>query len=130
MTTGRINQVAMLANATFRACPRGRNILLRSTKQPRRFRLLPTRLPALSAGMRIGEIAYQLISRFKIKATHQSGTACTEAPPSALILSTKPSLNYPWRILSMAAFPLQTSFRTPQCRVQYRIRRTTKAART
>ena len=63
MTTGRINQVAMLANATFRVyCPRGRNILLRSTKQLRRFRLLPTRLPALAAGMRIGEIAYQLLT--------------------------------------------------------------------
>jgi hypothetical protein len=51
--------------------------------------------------------------------------------PPALILSTKPSLNYPWRILSMAAFPLQTSFRTPQCRVQYRMyysARTTKHA--
>jgi hypothetical protein len=50
--------------------------------------------------------------------------------PPALILSTKPSLNYPWLILSMAAFPLQTSFRTPQCRVQYRMYCVAHKART
>ena len=71
MTTGRINQVAMLkANSDL------------DYKQPTRFRLVPPHtLPALTAGMRIaGEIAYQLLTvTLETKATHQSVTARTKA---------------------------------------------------
>ena len=77
MTTGRINQVAMLARRSFIVLP-----LFRAVKLQSAFAYLPTRSPALTskASMRMGEIAYQLlIVALKFKATHQSITGHTEA---------------------------------------------------
>ena len=59
MTTGRINQVAMLARRSFIVLP-----LFRAVKLQSAFTYLPTRQLALTskASMRMGEIAYQLLT--------------------------------------------------------------------
>ena len=86
MTTGRINQVAMLARRPL-VLPFTLNVKPKAIQNSQgAFAYYPhaTRFK-IKSDMLIGEIVYQLLTvTLKFKVTHQSVTVCTEAQPIPL----------------------------------------------